>query len=156
MDTFSALMAISAGNSPVSGEFPAQRPVTWSFDVFFDLHWINRWVNNGGAGDLRRYRAQYDVIVMYQMRLWFGSMSSCTTMSSYSKCCVISTRICRALYYFICIRSCLVYRDNKRQISWNIHLRYSPLLLQWEVCFERKAFDQRTTFVIIMLYALPL
>ena len=25
------------GNSPVSGEFPAQRPVTWSFDVFFDL-----------------------------------------------------------------------------------------------------------------------
>ena len=27
----------SAGNSPVSGEFPAQRPVTRSFDVFFDL-----------------------------------------------------------------------------------------------------------------------
>ena len=25
------------GNSPVTGEFPAQRPVTWSFDVFFDL-----------------------------------------------------------------------------------------------------------------------
>ena len=25
------------GNSPVPGEFPAQRPVTWSFDVFFDL-----------------------------------------------------------------------------------------------------------------------
>ena len=27
-----------AGNSPVPGEFPAQRPVTRSFDVFFDLH----------------------------------------------------------------------------------------------------------------------
>ena len=26
-----------AGNSPASGEFPAQRPVTRSFDVFFDL-----------------------------------------------------------------------------------------------------------------------
>ena len=37
METFSALLAISAGNSPVSGEFPAQRPVTRSFDVFFDL-----------------------------------------------------------------------------------------------------------------------
>ena len=24
------------GNSPVLGEFPAQRPVTRSFDVFFD------------------------------------------------------------------------------------------------------------------------
>ena len=33
----SALLAICAGNSPVTGEFPAQRPVTRSFDVFFDL-----------------------------------------------------------------------------------------------------------------------
>ena len=37
METFSALLAIDAGNSPVSGEFPAQRPVMRSFDVFFDL-----------------------------------------------------------------------------------------------------------------------
>ena len=38
METFSTLLAICAGNSPVAGEFPAQRPVTRSFDVFFDLH----------------------------------------------------------------------------------------------------------------------
>ena len=37
METFSALLAICAGNSPVPGEFHAQRPVTQSFDVFFDL-----------------------------------------------------------------------------------------------------------------------
>ena len=37
METFSALMAICAGNSPVTGEFPAQRLVTRSFDVFFEL-----------------------------------------------------------------------------------------------------------------------
>ena len=37
METFSALLAICAENSPVPGEFPAQRPVTRSFDVFFDL-----------------------------------------------------------------------------------------------------------------------
>ena len=37
METFSALLAICAGNSLVTGEFPAQRPVTRSFDVFFDL-----------------------------------------------------------------------------------------------------------------------
>ena len=36
METFSALLAICAGNSPVPGEFPAQRPVRRSFDVFFD------------------------------------------------------------------------------------------------------------------------
>ena len=37
METFSALLVICAGNSPVLGEFPTQRPVMWSFDVFFDL-----------------------------------------------------------------------------------------------------------------------
>ena len=37
METFSALLAICAGNSPVPDEFPAQRPVMRSFDVFFDL-----------------------------------------------------------------------------------------------------------------------
>ena len=150
METFSALLAFCARNSPVTGEFPSQRPVTQSFDVFFDLclnkglskqsrrwwfetlsrllwrhcneycslgvhakherslfhddvikwthfprywlfvrgiHWskvnsphkdqwcgdlmfsficggINGWVNNHKAGDLRRHRGHYDVIVM--------------------------------------------------------------------------------------------
>ena len=59
METFSALLTICAGNSPGTGEFLAQRPVTRSFDVFFDLRLINGWVNNGEAGDLRRYRAHY-------------------------------------------------------------------------------------------------
>ena len=37
METFSALLALRAGKSPVTGEFPLQRPVTWSFDVFFEM-----------------------------------------------------------------------------------------------------------------------
>ena len=37
METFSASLALCAGNSPVTGEFPTQKPVTRSFDVFFDL-----------------------------------------------------------------------------------------------------------------------
>ena len=37
METFSALLAICEGKSPGPGEFPAQRQVTWSFDVFLDL-----------------------------------------------------------------------------------------------------------------------
>ena len=37
MEAFSALLAFCAGNSPVNGELPARRPVTRSFDVFFDL-----------------------------------------------------------------------------------------------------------------------
>ena len=41
METFSALLAFCAGNSPVIGVFPTQRPVTRSFDVFFICTWIN-------------------------------------------------------------------------------------------------------------------
>ena len=33
----SALLALCAGNSPVTGEIPSLRPVSRSFDVFFDL-----------------------------------------------------------------------------------------------------------------------
>ena len=36
MEAFSALLALCERNSPVTGEFPSQRPVTRSFDVFFD------------------------------------------------------------------------------------------------------------------------
>ena len=62
-------MTSSNGNifrvtGPLCGEFPAQRPVTRSFDVFFDLRLKNGWVNNHEAGDLRRSQAHYDVIVM--------------------------------------------------------------------------------------------
>ena len=53
-----------AGNSPISGEFLAQRPVTRSFDITLICARINGWVNNREAGDLRRYRVHCDVIVM--------------------------------------------------------------------------------------------
>ena len=52
METFSALLAICAGNWPITGEFPAL------------CAWMNGSVNNGEAGDLRRHRTHYDVIVM--------------------------------------------------------------------------------------------
>ena len=42
METLSVLLALCAGNSLVTGEFPAQRPVTRSFDVFFDMRLIKR------------------------------------------------------------------------------------------------------------------
>ena len=74
METFSALLTICVGNSPVTGEFPAQRPVRWSFAVFCLLFLIcvciNGWVNNRKAGDLRHYRAHYDVTVIFMRFLW--------------------------------------------------------------------------------------
>ena len=64
METFSMLLALCAGNSPVTSEFPSQRPATWSFDVFFDLHLTNSWANTRDTGDLRRHQAHYGVTVM--------------------------------------------------------------------------------------------
>ena len=64
MEIFSALLAFCAGNSPVNGEFPAQRPVTRSFDIFFDLRPNKQLSKQWRRGDLRLHRAHYDVIVM--------------------------------------------------------------------------------------------
>ena len=62
METFSALLALCAGNSPVTGEFPSQRPVTRSFDVFFDLRRTKRLSKQSwGCWFERRHYAHYDV-----------------------------------------------------------------------------------------------
>ena len=64
METFSALLAICAGNSPVAGEFPHKGQWRGALMSSLICTWINGWVNNGDAGDLRRHRAHYDVPVM--------------------------------------------------------------------------------------------
>ena len=64
METFSALLALCAGNSSVTGEFPSQGPVTRSFAVIFDLCLTKRLSKNREAGDLRRHRVHYDITVM--------------------------------------------------------------------------------------------
>ena len=64
IETISALLAICAGNSPVTVEFPSQKSMTRTFDIFVDLHLNNGWVNTWDAGDLRRHRVHYDITVM--------------------------------------------------------------------------------------------
>ena len=69
MMTF-ALLAICAGNSPVPGEFPAQKPVTQSFDVFFDLRLNKRLRKQSWGWWFETHRAHYDVIVMIHTVCW--------------------------------------------------------------------------------------
>ena len=64
METFSTLLAIWAGNSPVPSEFPHKGQWRGALMGFFIYVWIHGWVNKREAGDLRRYRAHYDVTVM--------------------------------------------------------------------------------------------
>ena len=49
METFSVILVLCVGNSPVIGEFPSQRPVPRSFDVFFDLR-LNTRLNKQSRG----------------------------------------------------------------------------------------------------------
>ena len=73
-----SMMTSSNGNIffAVPGDFPAQRPVTRSFDVFFDLCPNKGWINNREADDLRRHRAHYDVIVMHYRKKKFCVVTS--------------------------------------------------------------------------------
>ena len=69
METFSALLAIYAENLPVPVNSPHKGQ--WRGALMFSLiyAWINRWVNKGEAGDLRRFRAHYDGIVMLNTKV---------------------------------------------------------------------------------------
>ena len=79
----SSVLALCAGNSPVTGEFPAQRPVTRSFDVFFYLR----------LSDWRRYCVHYDVTIMPN-GLW---LYYCMAMLFvFSECKVKDCEECRA------------------------------------------------------------
>ena len=64
MEAFSALLAICAVNSPVTGELPHKGQ--WLGALMFSsiCVWINSWITNHEAGDLRCHRAHYDVNVM--------------------------------------------------------------------------------------------
>ena len=75
METFSMLLALCEGNPPVISGFPSQRPVTWSFDVFFDLC-----LNKRESKQLRHqwfetpsrswWRAHYEVTLICRDYAW--------------------------------------------------------------------------------------
>ena len=75
MEKKSASLALCAANSPVTGEFPAHK-CQWRGALMFYLicAWINGWINNREAGDLRRHRTDYDVTVMHDISM--GLLSS--------------------------------------------------------------------------------
>ena len=64
MEAFSTLLALCVGNSLVTGEFPTQRPMAQSFDVFFDLC-LNKQLSKQSWGWwFEMYCAHYDVTVI--------------------------------------------------------------------------------------------
>ena len=127
METFSALLALCAGNSPVTDEFSSQRPVTRSFDVFFDLAWANGWVGNRDAGHLRRQSAHYDVTVIKYFQewgLWYRSISKLSF--NYRKISIITKR-----------RPHHIYNGNPFGEKTVLLLKYAPVLTVAWSCIWR-------------------
>ena len=63
MKTFSTLLAICVGNSPVNS--PHKGLWRGSLTISLISAWTNGWVNNRDTGDLRRHRAYYDITAIY-------------------------------------------------------------------------------------------
>ena len=78
METFSVLLAFCAGNSPVPGKFPAQRPLTRSFDVLFDLRLNKRlskqswgcWFETLSCSLWRNFNGK--TCIIHQLRVWIS------------------------------------------------------------------------------------
>ena len=118
METFSALLALCVGNSPVTDELPAQRPVTWSFDVFFHLH-LNERLNKqqwGGWFEMplcslwRHCNARiYWWIrksLLYSSVLTMEILQTCTKLSIYGKKSLIFCYTCAISSIWMSLMMC--------------------------------------------------
>ena len=97
METFSALLAIFAGNSPVPGEFPTQWPVTRSFDVYFDLRPNKRlskqssgwWVEMLSHPSRCYWRHRNEIENAYTSRYGYGTFRGKSAWSYFGVCDVL-------------------------------------------------------------------
>ena len=126
METFSALLALCAGNSPVPANSPHKGQ--WRGALMFPLIcvWINDWVNNREAGDLRRHRGHYDVSVMDKTDL----VQTTTKHNKTPAVCMMKCTSGNPLYFwqndliqllllllmFVCVCVCVLIVDIKQCI----------------------------------------
>ena len=125
METFSALLALCAGKTPVPGDFPKQRPVTRSLDVFFDLRPNKRFSKQSWGW-------------------WFETLSCslwrhCNVVPGIHQWSWDSPHKGQAMWKW---GPC----DDVMMITWssNRHVIYS-VLLHWHLCMELPGRNMKTT-----------
>ena len=84
METFSELLALCAGNSPVTGEFPDEGQWCQFFMFSLICAWTNGWVNNRDASDLRRHSAHYVTVMLYHIKQSYSMRAMRTLWSATS------------------------------------------------------------------------
>ena len=107
--------------SPVNSPHKGQ----WRGAFMFSLicAWINRWVNNREAGDLRRYRAHYDVIVMYHelcAQFWVDFSSFLVDLCDYYA--HTPKKYCK---YYVAIVWSKITLKHKDEICWYLTTEYT-------------------------------
>ena len=147
METFSALLALCAKNSSVTGEFPSQRPVTRSFEIFFDLRPNERLNKQPKTSDLRRrlYGAIVMAIKYHTLNINKTSISGLNLIQPhtsgkfrgnkalhiYAKCVaqfhgLTTSRRCYSCCFMIWLFHTERYTNSKHYLVthmyWNIHL----------------------------------
>ena len=107
-------------NSPHKGQWRGALMFLWS------APWINGWANNREAGDLRRHRAHYDVIVMgnVQYLRWRYLTSICEYVRYVNKI--------EYIYIYIYI-SCSL-RNFRHRLQWKFWKRQIPVQQVIKIC----------------------
>ena len=97
--------SVTAGNSPVAGEFPSHRPV--SFDVFFDLR-LNkrlnkqsrrRWFETPSRSLLRHCNVWCRIVIQWFGRLWDLSAFNASLLSNFE--------LVKRVIFFLCVCACV-------------------------------------------------
>ena len=98
LETSPVLLALCVGNSPVTGEFPSQRPVRWSFDIFFGLRLNKRF---GKKSRRRRFETPSRSLWRHCIQIYISLNYSLVTFP---------------LYFYGTIRekTCYIYKDYRR------------------------------------------
>ena len=136
METFPALLAICAGNSPVTGEFPAQRPVTRSFDIFLDLRLNKRlskqcwgwWFKTPSRSLIRHCNAEKnDAGWAYMQTDPFHK--SHNAPDKYPTMLYFVTEICTRVYIFVAKWCIVIYGTSALWDLWDWSVPYHSLIL---------------------------
>ena len=137
METFSALLALCAGNSPVPVNSPHKGQ--WRGALMFSLICarINDWVNNREVGDLRRHHGHYDVNVMSTVfcRRWCVLKALSVPVHVGLNCCVLKApcfHVESTLLFTIC-SVCHCWRWRYHFLKVVIHLCYKTPNVRFKV-----------------------
>ena len=118
-------------------DFPAQRPVTRSFDVFFYMRLNKRLSNNRETGDLRRHHGHYDVNVIYWCLVKPYGIGFLM---------LVQAMVCTESSHYLLIAT---WGQIKNKFGWNSD-KTTRVFIQWNV-FEDFVHKLATTLVRFQL-----